>query len=162
MFGLDAGSGNTECYSYFTEAVAKAVGTLGDEQEYCVVLWKDGGPERFPSSGWANKSGLTGVQKGMDIGPNGVAEPLSSMKYCVSVGGDQTILVTAKTDLTADMAGAVVAARKEGQQIDTVGVVGNIDSVAPDSALKAIADKAGGTYLPVDVNRLRELLHPVN
>lgn len=161
VFGLDAGSASMESYSYMTEAVTQAVGTLELDQEFCVVLWKEEGPQRFPASGWTNKSGLTGVKTSIEsLGPNGIADALKSMSYCLAVGGDQVILVTAKTDLSKDLAAAVLHARKSGQEIDTIRVMGNVDIGDTDSPLKAISDGANGVYLPVDVTRLKELLHP--
>ena len=145
VFSIDGGSSGVDSYDLVRQAVKKAVGTLQPDQHFIVAVWTESGLQRFPAAGWAAKSQLANVSRDFDnTGAYGASNAVECMKSSLQLGGDQTIFVTAKLDLTPDMAAPVLAVRKPGQRIDAV----KITSEDADSPLGRMVNATGGKFIP--------------
>ena len=160
IISMDGARSIQDSFDYLRLAVAQAAESLADDQELKVVIWKDSTPLVIPADAWAKKSALPALRAKLDaVVPAGASDDLACMKASIAMGGEQIIFVTAKYDLTPNLAETLLPLRKF-ERIDAVRVLPLGLPPASLSPLEQIVIKANGKFITADNNKLDSLTTP--
>lgn len=162
VFSIDSGSAAQDTFSHTLAALELALAGLEADQQFKVALWKGEGVETIPAEGWYGKSDLPALHEALlSTAALGATSPSEAMRKSLELGGDQTIVVTAKYGLDETLADEVLAARKAGQRVDAVRIgprIGTPESDNPLYPLRKIAAETGGKFERVDLAGLEAFI----
>jgi hypothetical protein len=158
VVSIDCANSSQDFLSFAIEAASRSMVTLTPDQHILIALWGDKGITTVPADGkFVTRSDAGQMrEKLQDVGLNGSSDPVVSIAQSLQLGGDQTILVSAKFGLTSDLVPQVLAAKKVGQRIDTI----KIENPDPDNPFATIAAKSDGHFLQLDMDKIQSMVPP--
>lgn len=144
VISIDAGGSMSELFSYVAQATIRALEQAKPDAEFRIVLWRSPAPAVLPPNGWARKDQLKEIGRQLnEFYASGGHDEHQNMTESVKLGGDQTLFITAKATVAADVADQVLKACRGGQKLDAVW----ISSDTGDNPLKIIASSTGGVFV---------------
>ncbi|HMD55429.1 MAG TPA: hypothetical protein VKJ65_12850, partial [Phycisphaerae bacterium] len=152
VFAIDGSAANADTYSLIVQNAQYAVKHGLSSTHYRVLIWDNGGGVTVPSHGWIRKStAATQWTPAVNYAPTGNSDPLETILHSSKLGGDQIILVTARTDIPSQLA----------TQVNDLQIPSRIDAISvntPSTILAQIADQHRGIYEQVSTVDLQNAL----
>jgi hypothetical protein len=161
VYVLDRGDASKQLFDPLKSAAYKSIETLGPDREFAIIFWKrstDSGLEdvSFPNKGTvrATTGELDACRKKFeDLTASGATEIDDAINAAMARKPDEIVIATPKGYLLEENVLAAVE-RARGTSPVKIHTIG-LGSGGSSNVLKAIAEKAGGTYREIPEKDLR-------
>lgn len=151
VLSMDSGGSMSELFDYTKTGALKATENLDSGQTFKVAVWQS--PLKTIPGAWAKK-GDKNIAKELDNIYSSMAgqDEVKNIVDSVKLGGDQTVIISAKLDFGSSLPAEVAKVRKPNQKIDVIWITGG---GSDDSSLKKIADSSGGTFTTIPADKIK-------
>ena len=161
VYLVDRGGSTQEIFGALRDATLKSIASLGPRRNFQLIFWDNGTtPAAYPPTGttYAVAGNVDDARRETDdVFAAGSSDVQPVLPLALAQHPDTIVIATAKGgDLGDQWVKDVMAARGTSPvKIDTFNLTGPDDGGADSPALKAVAERTGGTYADVPRAALR-------
>ncbi len=162
VYVLDCGFATQEIFPALKDATLKSVASLGSDRHFQIIFWPATGddPVAYPATSptYATKDNVDAARRALDdVSAFGQTDAKPALALALRQAPDMVVLATAKSWALDDAwAKDVLAARGSAAvRVDTFSLGPATAPADATPALKAVADRTGGTYAVVTNDDLK-------